>query len=107
MLNPLETLGFGSLWLVVLVAYSISWLGMLVYLTLNVAFGMVGHLNVEPFGRRFATLLAVRHVATSTFHARHHQDPDHNFGFYTLIWDRLFWTQSRRYTEEFGRLHAD
>ncbi|MFO0952921.1 MAG: sterol desaturase family protein [Isosphaeraceae bacterium] len=101
-LNPLEVLGFGGLWLVVIWAYSSSWLGMVVYLTLNLVFGMVGHLGVEPFPRSWARLGVLRHVGTSTFHAGHHQDVRGNFGFYTLIWDRLFGTLSPEYTDRFG-----
>src|SRR5262249_1451464 len=44
-LNPVENLAFGALWLVVISIYEASWLGMSVYLTLNVLFGTVGHLG--------------------------------------------------------------
>jgi sterol desaturase/sphingolipid hydroxylase (fatty acid hydroxylase superfamily) len=46
---------------------------------------LVGHL-------RRVNIPFVHYISTSTFHAEHHQDADHNFGFYTLIWDRLFVT---------------
>jgi sterol desaturase/sphingolipid hydroxylase (fatty acid hydroxylase superfamily) len=100
-LNPFETLGFGALWLVVVSVYSSSFIGMLVYLTLNVAFGLIGHLGVEPYPRRWLRLPLVRLISTSTFHAGHHQDRGHNYGFYTLIWDRLFGTLSPAYDQEF------
>jgi sterol desaturase/sphingolipid hydroxylase (fatty acid hydroxylase superfamily) len=92
-LNPAEVLGFGGLWLVVLVLYSPSWTGVLAYLTLNVAFGTIGHLGVEPLPEPLLGAPLLRHLGTSTFHADHHQDPDHNFGFYTDLWDRLFRTR--------------
>ena len=91
-LHPLETLSFGALWLAVLAVYTASWLGIAVYLTLNLAFGLIGHLGVEPAPRFFARTPGLRHVATGRFHADHHADAGHNFGFYTLIWDRLFGT---------------
>src|SRR5262249_36003945 len=87
-LNPAENLAFGALWLVLISLYTSSWLGMSVYLTLNVLFGMVGHLGVEPLPARWAQAPVLRYLAGSTFHARHHQDRGCNFGFYTLIWDR-------------------
>ena len=91
-LSPLEVLGFGGLWLAILWVYSASWLGIVVYLTLNLAFGLVGHLGVEPFPRSWASHRVLKYLGTSTFHAGHHQDGRGNFGFYTLIWDRMFGT---------------
>ncbi len=92
-LSPAEVLGFGGLWLVVLFACSPAWIGVLGYLALNAAFGAVGHLGVEPLPAAIARAPVLRHLGTSTFHAGHHQDPDHNFGFYTDVWDRLFGTR--------------
>jgi lathosterol oxidase len=100
-LNPFETLGFGVLWLIVIAIYPSSFIGMILYLTLNVAFGLMGHLGVEPFPRRWLELPVIRYISTSTFHAEHHQDRHHNYGFYTVIWDRLFGTLSPDYTDEF------
>lgn len=91
-LNPIEVLGFGALWLGAIWLYSSSWLGIVVYLTLNLAFGVVGHLGVEPLPRSWASHPVLRLIGTSTFHAGHHRDDGGNFGFYTSIWDRLFGT---------------
>lgn len=106
-LNPLENLSFGLLWLLVLCLYEASWLGIAVYLTLNVAFGLIGHLGVEPFPQWWVKVPVVRQISTSTFHAQHHKDGGHNFGFYTLIWDRLFGTLSPRYADRFGQMPSD
>jgi sterol desaturase/sphingolipid hydroxylase (fatty acid hydroxylase superfamily) len=105
-LNPAENLAFGLLWLAICVAYPASWLGMSVYLALNVIFGTVGHLGVEPLPAAWVRLPVLRWVAGSTFHARHHQDLACNFGFYTLLWDRLFGTLRADYWETFGQLPA-
>lgn len=91
-LNPAEVLGFGGLWLAVLCVYSATWPGILIYLTLNLAFGTLGHIGVEPFPHWFARLPILRHLGSSTFHADHHQDGRVNFGFYTTVWDRIFGT---------------
>lgn len=99
-LHPVEVLGFGGLWLSVLAVHAFSLGGMLVYLTWNVAFGVVGHLGVEPLPKAWGR--PARLLGTSTFHARHHQDPTSNFGFYTTIWDRLFGSLGPRYDERFG-----
>ena len=100
-LNPFETLGFGSLWLLVLVIYPATWLSIVIYLTLNIVFGLVGHLGVEPMPDQWINLPLIGYISTSTFHAEHHVDQAHNFGFYTLIWDRLFGTISPDYIDDF------
>lgn len=88
-MNPLEVLAFGGLWLVLLCAYSASFAGIALYLTLNIAFGLAGHLGVEPFPARWATHPVLRYLGGSAFHARHHHDGAVNFGFYTTFWDKL------------------
>jgi sterol desaturase/sphingolipid hydroxylase (fatty acid hydroxylase superfamily) len=102
-LSPAETLAFGALWLAVITIYSPSWLGMSIYLALNLAFGAIGHFGTEPLPRAWPRWPIVGLIATSTSHARHHQSKDHNFGFYTLIWDRLLGTTVPDYEEKFGR----
>jgi sterol desaturase/sphingolipid hydroxylase (fatty acid hydroxylase superfamily) len=105
-LNPLENLSFGLLWLVVLLVYPASWAGITVYLTLNVLFGLVGHLGVEPLPGSWLKIPLLNCLTTSTFHAQHHRESGFNFGFYTLLWDRLFGTLNPRYLAEFGKLPA-
>jgi sterol desaturase/sphingolipid hydroxylase (fatty acid hydroxylase superfamily) len=91
-LSPLEVLGFGSLWLIVLMVYPASFLGIGIYLALNLAFGTLGHLGVEPFPPSWSRWPILRALGSSTFHAGHHQDEHINFGFYTNFWDTLFGT---------------
>ncbi len=90
-LNPFEVLGFGSLWLLVISLYSSTAMGMTIYLALNLAFGTIGHLGVEPLPRRWNQSWTWW-ISTSTFHAGHHTSLETNFGFYTLIWDYLLGT---------------
>lgn len=91
-LHPMEVLGFGGLWLLVLVVWPASWLGMSAYLVLNVVFGTVGHTGVEPLPPVFARTRGLDLLSGGAFHADHHRDEHGNFGFYTSIWDRLFRT---------------
>ncbi len=91
-LNPMEVLGFGVLWLMLLCVYPATWTGMLLYLSLNLLFGTMGHLGVEPFPQAWSRWPVFRNIGSSTFHATHHGDRDVNFGFYTNVWDRLFGT---------------
>lgn len=105
-LNPAEAVGFGLLWLGVITLFDFSWLGIVIYLVLNVAFGTIGHLGVEPFPDAWASAPVARYVSTSSFHAQHHGDERYNFGFYTLLWDKLFGTLAPDYGRDFGRPRA-
>ena len=91
-LHPLEVLGFGGLWISVLLIHDCSLGGLLLYLSLNTAFGVVGHTGVEPVPSWLRALPIIDRIGSSTFHARHHLAPRTNFGFYTNVWDRLFGT---------------
>lgn len=102
-LNPFEVLGFGALLIVVIALTGASALAIVIYLAFNLIFGLVGHLGVEPAPGAWVRLPVIRYISTSTFHAEHHQDKGHNFGFYTLLWDRLFGTLSPEYLHDFNR----
>jgi len=104
-LNPLEVIGFGTLWLIVVALYTSSIEGILVYLTLNLLFGMVGHLGVEPAPAAWVRTPVLRYISTSTFHAEHHGTVHYNYGFYLIVWDRLFGTLSPEYAADFDRTH--
>ncbi|MCW3462035.1 sterol desaturase family protein [Chitinophaga nivalis] len=91
-LHPVETLSFGALWLLLLVAFPLNIYGIIIYLIINVIFGMTGHLGMEPLPEKLRGWPVFRYLGTSTFHHRHHRNEVCNFGFYTSIWDRLFRT---------------
>ncbi len=91
-LHPVETLSFGALWLILLTLYSFNIYAILIYLTVNLVFGLTGHLGIEPLPERIQQLPVLRWLGGSTFHHHHHKDIHYNFGFYTTIWDRLFGT---------------
>lgn len=100
-LNPAETLSFGVLWLAVVSLYDASWLGMAIYLVLNVVFGAVGHLGVEPLPGRWPRIPVLGALTGATFHGQHHGDLRYNYGFYTTLWDRLFGTLAPDYEARF------
>lgn len=91
-LHPVEAIAFGGMWLVLLMLYPFHIYAVIIYLVVNVIFGLMGHLGMEPLPARFRNLPVVKYLGTSTFHYDHHQDVQYNFGFYTSIWDRLFGT---------------
>ncbi|MEZ6051538.1 MAG: sterol desaturase family protein [Planctomycetaceae bacterium] len=88
-LSPLEVLGFGTLLVGVTALVGPCEAGLSAYLAMNLIVGTIGHAGVEPLPRRWLMRLPLGLLGTSTFHARHHADRNHNFGFYTTIWDRL------------------
>lgn len=100
-LHPLEVIGFGCLMILFLILYSASPAGLMAYLSLNVLWGTLGHSGVEPIPARFNSIPLVRLLGTSTFHAEHHEHPHYNYGFYTLIWDKLFGTLDPEYDSRF------
>ena len=106
-LHPIEVIGFGGLMIVFLMIYPTSLGGLLGYLTLNVVFGTLGHSGVEPFPAIMKSIPFLKLVGTSTFHAEHHEHPAYNFGFYTLIWDKLFGTLDPAYEARFSRSPID
>jgi Delta7-sterol 5-desaturase len=95
-LNPAEVLGFGALWIAVLMIYPATWIGIIIFLTLNLIFGTLGHVGVEPYPKSWSKLPVIRYLGSSTFHADHHLNGRVNFGFYTTLWDRLFGTAGPR-----------
>lgn len=91
-LHPLETVGFASLWFSVLILFSLNIYSIIFFSLLNILFGMIGHLSMEPLSEKTRRLFFFRYIGSSTFHHNHHKDEQHNFGFYTNIWDRFFGT---------------
>ncbi|CAN5349348.1 hypothetical protein BH09VER1_BH09VER1_28200 [soil metagenome] len=100
-LHPVEVVGFGLLMIAFLVLYPMSFAGLVAYLTLNVLWGTLGHSGVEPFPRKFRSIPVLALLGTSTFHAEHHEHPRFNYGFYTLLWDKLFGTLDPEYDHRF------
>jgi sterol desaturase/sphingolipid hydroxylase (fatty acid hydroxylase superfamily) len=91
-LHPVETLGFGSLWLGLMIVYPANINAVVIYLSLNVLFGVLGHSGIEPFPASWQKQPLLKYIGSATFHYQHHQHEGYNFGFYTSIWDRLFGT---------------
>lgn len=91
-LHPLEAIGFGAMWLVVLAVHPFTVWALAAYTALNLIFGILGHLGVEPLPPAVRRSVVFRWVATPAMHVGHHAEPRYNLGFYTTVWDRLFGT---------------
>lgn len=91
-MHPLEALGFGSLWVFTLTLFPFTVESVLLFLNLNLYFGVTAHGGLRLYSRAVAAVLSRLALSDPDFHARHHRDEAHNLGFYTTIWDRLFRT---------------
>lgn len=58
----------------------------------SLAYSSYLHLGYEIFSDKFLTSKIGKLICSSTAHAKHHQYFNGNYGFYTLIWDKLFKT---------------
>ncbi len=90
-MNPLEAVGFGALLVGFLALRSSSIHALLAFLTLNWAYGTMGHSGLR-YRARFWRWCA----GDSEFHQLHHEQQRGNYGFFTPIWDHAFGSLARR-----------
>ncbi len=57
----------------------------------------IAHYNKEFFPANALRVLGLRILATPTFHALHHTQPNTNFGLYTRLLDMAFTTEHQQY----------
>ena len=91
-LHPVEVLGFGMVWLFLLIVIHFSIYAVILYLIFNVAMGIIGHLRKEFVPAQIKNNVLFQWLANTGFHVDHHQHEHFNFGFYTTFWDRIFGT---------------
>jgi sterol desaturase/sphingolipid hydroxylase (fatty acid hydroxylase superfamily) len=82
---PVEALLFGFVLTICAFFLQLNIYSFLVFIFLNWILGVISHLNTTSTKQPF---LFGNHV----FHKIHHQQSNKNFGFYTVIWDRLLGT---------------
>ncbi|GIG62354.1 hypothetical protein Lfu02_67260 [Longispora fulva] len=99
-LHPAEVLGFGAVWIAVLAVHTFDAWAVAAYTVVNVVFGVLGHLGLDPTPARVRRSAVFFLVATPALHVGHHRDPTCNLGFYTTIGDRLFGTLAADYDRE-------
>lgn len=90
-LHPIEALGFGFLIILVIFVYPFSYLAISLYLFINLLWGTIGHLDKEILPKQL-TGLKPGVLGSTRFHNDHHQYPHYNYGFYTVLWDKIFGT---------------
>ncbi|WP_456313336.1 sterol desaturase family protein [Pseudomonas shirazensis] len=91
-LHPIETLGFGCIWLFSITILDFNYLSIIIYLILNLTYGIFGHLKTDIFPEFWYNSNITKWISTTKFHSNHHKNEAHNFGFYFTIWDKIFKT---------------
>ncbi|MEO8516855.1 MAG: sterol desaturase family protein [Flavobacterium sp.] len=91
-LHPLETLGFGMLWLITIIVFDFNFYSVSFYLILNLTYGILGHLKSDIFPSFWTTNFMTKWISTTHFHNNHHKNESRNFGFYFTFWDKIFKT---------------
>ncbi|MPR32362.1 sterol desaturase family protein [Salmonirosea aquatica] len=89
-LHPIEAIGFGMLIIALLYVFHFPPESIAIYLSINLLWGTIAHLNVEVLPKKISHLFLINTLGTAKFHNIHHQNINYNFGFYTLVWDKLF-----------------
>jgi sterol desaturase/sphingolipid hydroxylase (fatty acid hydroxylase superfamily) len=91
-LHPIETLGFGIIWLISITLLDFNYLSIIIYLILNLLYGIFGHLKKDIFPDFWHKNNFTKWISTTKFHSDHHKNESHNYGFYFTIWDKIFKT---------------
>ncbi|RXM48986.1 sterol desaturase family protein [Flavobacterium sp. YO12] len=91
-LHPIETLGFGFIWLILISIFEFNYISLIIYLFLNLMYGIFGHLQKDLFPAFWHKNFMTKWISTTKFHGDHHKNEAHNFGFYFTIWDKIFKT---------------
>ncbi|WP_255357093.1 sterol desaturase family protein [Flavobacterium sp. TMP13] len=91
-LHPIETLGFELIWLSLLIVIRLNYLSIIIYLILNLLYGMFGHLKKDHFPTFWYNNTIRKWISSTQFHNNHHKNKSHNYGFYFTIWDKIFKT---------------
>jgi Delta7-sterol 5-desaturase len=93
-MSPLEALGFGSLWVLTLTSFPFCIESILIFLNLNLFFGISAHCGYKLYSPGILRGLRAIGISDPDFHRMHHANEDTNLGFYTVIWDYIFRTSA-------------
>ncbi len=86
-MHPMEAVFFGTLLTLFTYLFSFNMYSFLGFIFFNYLYGVIAHLNIRSPKQPMV-------FGNSTFHAEHHEKSNCNYGFYTVIWDKLFKTNS-------------
>ncbi len=84
-MEPMEAILFGALLTLAAGLFDFNLYSFVLFLIINWLLGVIGHLNSQSKN-------PPQFWGNYVFHKVHHQKGDFNFGFYTVLWDRVFGT---------------
>lgn len=84
-MHPAEAAALGILFTVLFFLYTFNIYTLFIFLFFNWFWGVLAHWNIE-------SETAPIFFSNNQFHAIHHRDSDANFGFYTVVFDRILKT---------------
>ncbi len=84
-MQPFEALLFGLLLTIIPFLYSLNIYSFILFLFINWLFGVIAHLNTLSNN-------PAKIFGNNVFHKHHHELGKCNYGFYTVLWDKLFGT---------------
>jgi sterol desaturase/sphingolipid hydroxylase (fatty acid hydroxylase superfamily) len=88
-----ESLFFGTLLTLLAILFNMNIYGFISFLIFNWLYGVISHLNIIT--NRSNILI----FTTNFFHLKHHMLKNKNYGFYTVIWDKIFETEEKSNTK--------
>ena len=97
-MHPIETIMLHGGLITLFFLFPIHTTHVYIWVITSLVYSSYLHLGYEVFSDRFLNSKIGRLLCTSTAHAKHHQFFNGNYGFYTLIWDKIF------NTNKFGRM---
>ncbi|WP_108869160.1 sterol desaturase family protein [Aquimarina aquimarini] len=84
-MHPAEAILFGFVLTIIPYLLPLNLYSFIVFLVFNWLIGVLSHLNTSS---NRATIV----FGNNVFHKNHHEYSKYNFGFYTVIWDKVFGT---------------
>ena len=91
-MHPLEAIINHGALLLLFFIFPIHTSHVYLWVVVTITYTTYLHLGMELFPNKFLQTKVGKLVYTTTAHAEHHLKFKGNYGFYTLIWDRLFKT---------------
>ncbi len=84
-MHPIESVLFGAFLTICAFLFTWNLYSFLSFIFINWFLGLLNHLNTNSIKQPVF-------FCNSNFHKIHHQYPNKNYGFYTVLWDKIFKT---------------
>jgi sterol desaturase/sphingolipid hydroxylase (fatty acid hydroxylase superfamily) len=92
-MDPLEAIINHGALLLLFLLFPIHTSHVYLWVAVTITYTTYLHLGTEIFSNKFLQTKLGKLINTTTTHSQHHLKFKGNYGFYTLIWDKLFKTE--------------